>query len=226
MFLILDLILVGIFALIVFLAVKKGFLRTVLDVVAVIVACALAWALSTPVAQSCYDGFVEDIIIESVKDEIDKSNFDATVAAEEVVEAFKELPPFVVDLADAVGVDFDKLIKEADFEDVDANDSVTQLVRKIAEPIAVKIMSAVIFLILAIILMIILKIVVAVICKVTVLPIIGEADKLLGGILGGVKGFLLVGVIAIILQALFGKDTGVMGEMVDDSFVIGLLNMF
>lgn len=226
MFLILDLILIGIFALLVFLAARKGFLKTVLDIVAVILAIVLASALSTPIAQGCYENFVEDIIINTVKDNVDKTNFDATIAAEEVAEAFEELPPTIVDLADAVGVNFDKLIREADFEDVDVDDSVTQLVRKIAEPIAVKIMSAALFVILAIILMIVFKIVVIIICKATNLPVIGSADKLLGAILGGIKGLVFIGVIAIILEALFSHDSGTMGDMVNESIIIGLYDLF
>lgn len=226
MFIILDLILVGIFALLVFLAFRKGFLKTVLDIVAVILAIVLASALSTPIAQGCYDNFVEDIIINTVKDNVDKTNFDATIAAEEVAEAFEELPPTIVDLADAVGVNFDKLIREADFEDVDVDDSVTQLVRKIAEPIAVKIMSAAFLVILAIILMLAFKIVVIIICKATNLPVIGSADKLLGAILGGIKGIVFVGVIAIILEALFSHDNGTMGDMVNESIIIGLYDLF
>jgi uncharacterized membrane protein required for colicin V production len=131
-----------------------------------------------------------------------------------------------VNLADSVGVDFDELIREFDFDKVDVDDTVSQLVKKVAEPIAVKIMTAVFLIVLAIIFILLLKIVVMIICKVTKLPVIGGADKILGGLLGAIKAFVFVGLISILLSALFGNSTSVLGDMVEDSFVIGLYDLF
>ena len=138
MFIILDVVLVAIFALMVFLAVKKGFLKSLLDFVAVILAFVLAFSLSSPVAELLYDSVVEDIIISSVEAQIDEDNFDASIAAEEVKTALKELPESLVSLASAVGVDFDDIIDDVDFDKVNPSDSVNTLVRKIAEQIGNK----------------------------------------------------------------------------------------
>lgn len=226
MFLIIDIILVAVFALTVFLAAKKGFIKTLLDFAAIIMAFVLAFALSAPAAQAVYDSFVEDIIIDAVTSQIDESDFDATVAAKEVVGVFEELPDVVIDLADAIGVDFDEIIKNIDFDKIEPTDSVKRLVQKVAQPVAVRIMSGVFFIILAVIFIIILKVVVVLIGNVAKLPVIGQADKLLGAVFGALKGIILVALICTLLKAFFTSGDSVISEMVNESVIIDLLENF
>lgn len=226
MFIILDVVLVAIFALMVFLAVKKGFLKSLLDFVAVILAFVLAFSLSSPVAELLYDSVVEDIIISSVEAQIDEDNFDASIAAEEVKTALKELPESLVSLASAVGVDFDDIIDDVDFDKVNPSDSVNTLVRKIAAPIAIKILTAVSFLLLAVIFLIVFKVLALLISKIAKLPLIGEADKILGGILGGLKGILILGFICTLIYGFFSSGDSEFSEMVNDSLIIGLFENF
>lgn len=226
MFIVIDIILVAIFALMVFLAAKKGFIKSLLDFVAVIMAFVLAFALSTPVAQAVYDGFVEEIILDAVTAQIDENDFDAVVAAEEVVEVFEELPDAVINLAASIGIDFDKITDEIDFDEIEPTDSVKRLVRKIGEPLAVRIMSGVFFILLAVIFIIILKAAVIVISKVAKLPVIGQADTLLGGVLGALKGILVIALICTILRAFFMSGDSEFSAMVNESIIIKLFEDF
>lgn len=226
MFLVIDIILVAVFALTVFLAAKKGFIKTLLDFAAIIMAFVLAFALSTPIAQAAYDGFVEEIIIDAVSSQIDENDFNAVIAADEVVEVFDELPDVVIDLADAIGVDFDEILESIDFDKIEPTDSVKRLVRKVAEPLAVRIMSGVLFIILAVIFIVILKVAVILIGKVAKLPVIGQADKLLGAVFGALKGVILIALICTLLKAFFASGDSVISEMVNDSVVINLLENF
>lgn len=226
MFLIIDIVLAAIFALIVFFAIKKGFIKALLDFVAVILAFVLAFSLSAPVAEILYDSFVEDMIVSSVEVQTDGKNFDASKAAQEVKTALEELPETVVSLAKAAGVDFDEIIKDIDFNKVSSEDTVNKLVKKIAEPIAVKILTAVSFLLLAVIFLILLKVLAVLISKVAKLPLIGGADKILGGILGALKGVLLLGLICTLLNGFFSSGDSEFSKMVNDSVIIGLFEDF
>ena len=72
MSIVLDVILVVIFAAFVLTAAKKGFVKTLLELVATILALVLAYQLSPVIAQGAYDGFVKESMITSIEEQIDE----------------------------------------------------------------------------------------------------------------------------------------------------------
>ena len=101
---VLDVILVVIFAAFVFAAVKKGFMLSLLELVAVIAALALSYQFSPVVAQAAYDGVVEESLIETVEGQIDENfNLSSTTKQAEVI--LDAMPEFMVSFASSVGVE-------------------------------------------------------------------------------------------------------------------------
>ena len=101
---ILDVILIAIFAAIVFAAVKKGFMLSLLELVAVIAALVLAFQLSPVVSQAAYDGIVEKSLIETVETQIDETlSLSETGTQAEVI--LNAIPGFMVDFASSAGIE-------------------------------------------------------------------------------------------------------------------------
>lgn len=219
----LDIILIVIFAAFVLTAAKKGFVKTLLELVAVAAALVLAYQFSPVVAQGAYDGFVKESMITSIEEQIDE-NFNTSTAAKKAEVTLEALPDFMVSLASSAGVEINDIKAKIASEKFSSQNIATELVEKVAEPIVIGAMTIVIFMILAIILIFALKVVAHLISKLFDVPLIGTANKILGGALGACKGVIVIIFICTILDFLFAKGDGELSVAVNDSFVIGLLD--
>lgn len=223
MSIVLDVILIVIFAAFVLTAAKKGFVKTLLELVAVAAALVLAYQFSPVVAQGAYDGFVKESMITSIEEQIDE-NFNTSTAAKKAEVTLEALPDFMVSLASSAGVEINDIKAKIASEKFSSQNIATELVEKVAEPIVIGAMTIVIFMILAIILIFALKVVAHLISKLFDVPLIGTANKILGGALGACKGVIVIIFICTILDFLFAKGDGELSVAVNDSFVIGLLD--
>lgn len=223
MSIVLDVILVVIFAAFVLTAAKKGFVKTLLELVAVAAALILSYQLSPVVAQGAYDGFVKESMITSIEEQIDE-NFNTSTAAKKAEVTLDALPDFMVSLASSAGVEINDIKAKIASEKFSSQNIATELVEKVAEPIVIGAMTIVIFMILAIVLIFALKFVAHLISKLFDVPLIGTANKILGGVLGACKGVIVLLFLCTILDFLFAKGDGELSAAVNDSFVIGLLD--
>ncbi|MBR5190758.1 MAG: CvpA family protein [Clostridia bacterium] len=223
MSIVLDVILVVIFAAFVLVAAKKGFVKTLLELVAVAAALVLAYQFSPVVAQGAYDGFVKESMITSIEEQIDE-NFDTSTAAKKAEVTLEALPDFMVSLASSAGVEINDIKAKIASEKFSSKNVATELVEKVAEPIVIGALTIVFFMILAIVLIFALKFVAHLVSKLFDVPLIGTANKILGGALGACKGVIVLLFLCTILDFLFAKGDGELSVAVNDSFVIGLLD--
>lgn len=223
MSLILDIILIAILVVFIASAVKKGFMLSLLELVAVIAALALAFSFSPVVAQGVYDGVVENVMIEALEEQIDQ-NVNASDIAENAELTLSVLPEFIVSLAENAGVDVAKIKDTIATADLSSENLATELVTKVAEPITVGVLTAVFFIILAILLVFVLKIVAKLLSKAFDLPLVGKVNKTLGGVLGAVKGIVVLVFICTILNFALSNGDGELSTAVNESFVINILD--
>ena len=132
MTIILDIILIAIFAAFVLFAAKKGFVKTLLELVATILALVLAYQLSPVIAQGAYDGFVKDSMITSIEEKIDE-NFNVSTTAKKAEVTLEALPEFVVSLASTAGVEIDEIKSKISSEKFSSQNLATELVEKVAQ---------------------------------------------------------------------------------------------
>lgn len=220
---VLDIILVVIFAAFVFAAVKKGFMLSLLELVAVIAALALSYQFSPVVAQAAYDGVVEESLIETVEGQIDE-NFNLTSTTKQAEVILDAMPEFMVSFASSVGVEFEEVKEKISSESFSSENLATELVQKVAQPIVVGALTIVFFLLLASILLFVFKWLAQILSKLFKLPLIGTANKILGGILGVCKGVIVIVFICTVLDVLFAGGDNEIAKAVNDSYVIGLLD--
>lgn len=223
MSIILDVILIAVFAAYVITAAKKGFVRTLLELVAVVAAIFLSFQISPVVSQTVYDGFVEKEIVNALEEQINE-NVDALSVTETANAVLDSIPDFAVSLASSAGVEISTIKDQIASQKIDSQNLAQSLVDKIAEPIVVGALTIIIFILLAVVLMIVLKFVAKLISKLFNIPLVKSLNKSLGGVLGAIKGALVVVVICTALRFIFGGGEGELSVAVNDSFVVGLLD--
>ncbi len=223
MSIILDVILLTIFAAFVFTAAKKGFMLSLLELIAVIVALVLSYQFSPVVAQAAYDNIVEEKLIETVETQIDeKLNISSSTAQAEVV--LESIPDFVESFASSVGIELDEVKAQITSETFSAENLATELVSKIAQPIVVAALTAICFLLLSVVLMFALKWVAQLLSKIFKLPLLGTVNKVLGGVLGACKGVMVIIFVSTILKLIFTGGDNEFSTAVNGSYVVGLLD--
>ncbi len=223
MSIILDVILLTVFAAFIFTAAKKGFMLSLLELISVIVALTLSYQFSPVVAQAAYDNIVEESIIETVETQIDENlNISSSTAQAEMV--LESMPGFMVSFASSLGIEFEEVKAKITSETFSAENLATELVDKIAQPIVVTALTAISFLLLSAVLLFALKWVAGLLSKIFKLPLIGTVNKVLGGVLGACKGVMVIIFISTILKVLFAGGESEISTMVNGSYVVGLLD--
>ena len=218
-----DIILVVIFASFVLTAVKKGFILSLLEFAAVILALVLAYNFSPKVAETAYDGFVKEATIKTIETQIEENvSLQETTTQTQLL--LESIPDYMVSVADFMGVSVDDIKQSVASSKLTSENIATELVEKIAQPIIIGALTALSFVVLAIVLLLVLIYLAQIIAKIIKIPVIKTVNKLLGGILGACKGFAVVLFICTILTVFFASGDNELAAAVNDSVVVNLID--
>lgn len=194
---VLDLIIVFIILLFVFLSAKKGFVRTLIEVIGFIAAIVIAFTFSSPVADAIYSKAIQPSVIKTVETTANNGISNATSAVDAV---WDKMPSFITESS---FFGFSKESVTATVQNETAND-VTQIAQSISDsfvkPAVTKLLSVLISVVAIVVLLFIVKILAKHINKLFNFSVVGDINKTLGGVLGLVKG----GAVAIIFCLLIG----------------------
>lgn len=218
-----DIILVVIFASFVLTAVKKGFILSLLEFAAVILALVLAYNFSPKVAETAYDGFVKEATIKTIETQIEE-NVSLQETSTQAQLLLESIPDYMVSVADFMGVSVDDIKQSVASSKLTSENIATELVEKIAQPIIIGALTALSFVVLAIVLLFVLKFLAQIIAKIFKIPVIKTVNNLLGGILGACKGFAVVLFICTILTVFFASGDNELAAAVNDSVVVNLID--
>lgn len=197
---IVDIILLIVIFVMILAGIKNGFVRCVLSIVAFTLAFAAAVFLSEPAAQTVYDNFAKEPIESAIAESITDTGT-AQTAADSTQAAIDSLPEAVVSAASSLGIDVSQLAEQAGNINLNTSDMAAELTDKVARPIALAVLKVLAFAVIFLILNLVLQIAVSVISRLFDLPVLKTFNRTLGGVLGAVKGLLLVTVLAILLDA-------------------------
>lgn len=197
---IVDIILLIVLFVMILAGIKNGFVRCVLSIVAFTLAFAAAVFLSEPAAQTVYDNFAKEPIESAIAERITDTGT-AQTAADSTQAAIDSLPEAVVSAASSLGIDVSQLAEQAGSINLNTSDMAAELTDKVARPIALAVLKVLAFAVIFLILNLVLQIAVSVISRLFDLPVLKTFNRTLGGVLGAVKGLLLVTVLAVLLDA-------------------------
>ena len=222
----LDLILILLFALIVFLSYRRGFVRTVVELAGYILVCVIAFACTGPLSNWIYDTFMAEPVTNAVADAIETQVGDSAAVA--AGDFWSQLPDFVIQGAESFGITEEGLAGVLQ-NGMDSSQDIAQAVTAyVAKPILAGLTQVILILVLFLLGMILVRFLARLIDRVFQLPVIGTANRVLGGVLGLFKGALLVTLLCWLIGALAdvaGGDFGVqLRASIDRTWLFGWLN--
>ncbi len=223
---ILDLAVILIIAIFTLIGIKRGAIKEIVSLVGVVVALLLAFYISKPASVVVYDKVVGETIYNAVYDAVEENvgaDIDSTIDA---------LPEEIIKASDALGVDIKAELEQG----VDGNKNLARNVADIinnslAKPLVVSVIQIVIFIILFIILKVLIGWLGKVLNIVSKLPVIGQANTLVGGIVGAARGIIVALILCYVVIIILNiKPEGVFGINLEDaqntklfSFLSGVL---
>ena len=194
---IVDFLIVAVFALCIFVGVKNGLIRSIIGLVVVAAAAALAVWLSEPVASGIYDLFIKKSLETAVAAQLPGMS-SAQLTSQNVQEVISSLPAAIVKAAQSMGVDIAAISEKAGSVDLSASNIAAEICDK---PIAVAVLKVLSFAVIFFVCDFFLQIAAKAVCKLFELPVIRSVNRTLGGVFGALKGVFVAVFACLLLDA-------------------------
>ncbi len=220
---ILDIIFIALAVALIILGAKKGFVKALLDGLSTIISGIIAYILATPVAKVIYEAFVRGIVKSELEKGLEESGTDFGSVSESVNALVSELPEGALNIASKFGFDLNGAISNVVNATPDSNESLIEaLMTNIGDNIFLTITEAITMLALFIVVSICLTFVIRLLNKVVKkLPVIKQANKLAGGLLGLVKAVVIILVISTALVFVQSEE---LSPIINSSQILEFVN--
>lgn len=220
---VLDAIVVALFLLCVGLGWRRGFVRTVSGLLALIAAVLVAAVFSAPIAKAVYTNIAAPKITAALSEQIEG---DVLPSETQLDTALEHLPPFVTTLLESKGLDSGAAIL-AKVDALDAGESAAEgITRQVIAPIAVSVLQLLCSVLLFVITYIVAAIVLRALDVVAKLPLIKQMNRFLGLLAGAVTGCLwvLFAVRVLYALALLGVAPWLTPAVLEDTTLISYIS--
>ena len=227
MSIVLDLIVLAIIVITVLISAKRGFVRTLIELVGFIAAVFISYTISTPLANTTYDKIVEPTIVSSVTSAVENVADDSAAVA---VDGFWDgMPDWIRSGIERVGVSKESLngsITENIGNGVQSAVETTS--QSVIKPAVTSMLALVYQVISLIVLLILVKPLAKLINKLFSFSVIGTANRVLGGVVGIPKG-IIYSVVFCLIVMLIVSFTGngfliFTGETIEKSMFFSFVN--
>lgn len=196
MWIILDLIIVAFITVIALISAKKGFVRTIVEIVGFIAVILMANNVSPMLSNATYDKFIQPAIVNSieeikVEDQIGES-FGNEISKENI-------PKFVNTLlGDNFKIeDFTASINENINNGI--NEAVVEASQTVIKPLVTQVLTLIYTLVIVVVFMVIVKFLAKLLNKLFSFSLVGKVNKTLGAVLGAIKGIALAVIICSVI---------------------------
>lgn len=227
MSIILDLIVLAIIVITVLISAKRGFVRTLIELLGFIAAVFISFTISTPLANSTYDKIIEPSIISTVTSAADTAADNSAAAA---VDSFwNEMPGWIKGGIEKAGIS-----KESLDGSITANigngvqSAVESASQNVIKPAVTGSLALIYQVISLIVLMALVKPLAKLINKLFSFSVIGTANRVLGGVVGVPKGMIYaVAFCLLITLAVSFTQNGFLiftGEAMEKSLFFSFVN--
>lgn len=178
----------------------RGFIRSIVQLVGLIAAVVVAFSLSASLSEWIFDGFVSEPLQETIVTALEENV--SSTAAEQLDNVVDALPDFIANAVNADAAAQQTLDNLTNQVNASAPTLAKSVVTDVVRPLAIALLRFVLFILLFVVLMVVVKLLTKIIKPLTKLPVIRQADGLLGAVVGAVKGVLFVIVAATVMQLL------------------------
>ncbi len=204
----LDLVLLAVIVIFIVLGAKKGFIRALLDGFSTLIAGVLAYLFSETASQYAYDAFVRNMVRSSLSNALNSTTNDFGSISEKVEILIDKIPESAINFSAKFGFNVDavadSIIKSTPGDKEVLIDTImTDIADKIMLPLVETITFIVLLVVFVLVLAVIIRLLDSVIKKI---PVVKETDKVFGGLLGVLKGVIVVFVVCTILAFMMASS--------------------
>lgn len=222
MSIVIDLIIVGIVLLFAVISAKKGFVKTVVEMVGFVAAIVIALTVSAPIAEFTYDKVIEPPILASISQE-------ATDNVSGIVnDIWEKMPEFIITKAEEKGHTQERVTESINAGmSSGAQTAVKATSQNVFKPIATSLLGLVFSAIIAIVLILLVKPIAKIVNGIFSFSIIGKANRALGAVVGILKGAVFAVVFCLLINLIISfSPNGILiftPENIADSYAFKLL---
>lgn len=209
MWIILDLMVIAIVLIYVIVSAKRGFVRTLIELVGFGLSIYLSFLIGGAVANGVYDTVIEPSIVDTVVAKVDET---ATGSINDAIDAvWESVPKTIEQTAQHLGITPASVKNSIDTATLDTTAGAQQVALEVtdavARPVIVPLIKTLVAIVLFIVLMFVVKLLAKVINRAFSLPLIGGLNRTLGGLLGFAKGLIVAAVVCILLSTIVAVTT-------------------
>lgn len=207
---IVDAIIIAIIAIVIVRSSKKGFVSSLVDTFAMIIATIVSYMFTPEVSQFVYDSFIKNSVSKGFEKVLDDMNTNAAVA-DKVDAMIASLPEGAVNLADSLGIiNLNAIgagIHMPGF--IDNNQLITTVLNDFAYNVMITITKVVVFFILFVLATLVLRMVSNFLENINKIPLIGKLNSTLGGVLGVAKALIIILVVCTVMYFIVSSSDNV-----------------
>ncbi len=216
---VLDLIAVAVVVIAVIVGVKRGFIKSIIGLVGLIAAAVLAAMFTGPLANIVYDNLLAEPLSAAVANAVESGTQSVAATVGEQIENATAGLPDVLKALLATDTSWEENAAAA----VDAA-QLSDVLMNLLKPLCMSVVQVLMFLLLFVVILIVIKLLGGVIDKLfSSLPVIKQANGVLGGVIGAVQGILLVFVLCFALEVymtLTGADAMITREQLAQTVLV------
>ena len=216
-------VIIVIIALFAIIGLRRGFVREIVSLFSFVIALIVAFSLSGISSTFLYDNFVHGMVHDSISTSITKN------VSNEAEAIIMEIPEEFVDAGKSIGVDIESIVRTNMGETVEETaDNVANTVsRDVARPVVSSFIRVALFILIFILTKLLIDWIGRLLNIVSILPVVHGANKILGGVVGFLRGLVLAVVLCYaIILVVDVRDDGILGitkETVENSYLFNLI---
>ena len=197
MSIVLDLIVLAIIVITVLISAKRGFVRTLIELVGFIAAVFISFTISTPLANTTYDKIIEPSIISSVSSVADTAAGNSVATVDSF---WNEMPEWIKNGIERAGISKDSLGRSITANIGNGIQSEAESAsQSVIKPAVTTTLSLIYQTIILIVLLALVKPLAKLINKLFSFSVIGTANRVLGGVVGVPKGIIYAIVFCLLI---------------------------
>lgn len=207
MSILIDIILVAIFIVSAYFALKKGLIGTLFSLLGTVIAIVLAVMLSSPVSGFIDNEFVNPSVKQYILETVDSSSvgrsYEDALNSIDVAAEIEKMPSELKSVLELAGIDTNDIISAANSVKDSSADAKDDLINRIAAPISGTISRVIALIVLFIVLSIGLWVVAKLLTAIfNALPLAGTINKVGGLIFGILRGLVIVFAVSVLFSAI------------------------
>lgn len=194
MSIVLDLIVVAIVAIFVFTTMRHGFVKSFLNLAALILTVVIVSSCGKILASTAYDAFFKKSIQKTVNESVSSAS---GVTEVDIKTTFDKLPALVRNSAENAGITTEKLTKTVG---TSKEKLASTIENDVIRPVACSFIQIIIQILLFALLMFLFSLVIKFLCTLFKAPVLSHVNKALGALLGFVKGVVIAAIVCCLIS--------------------------